>query len=30
PYVPRRFLGLFGTDTNIIYQKSKCPVVVIF
>ncbi len=30
PYVPRRFFGLFGTDTNIIYQKSKCPVLVIF
>ncbi len=30
PYVPRRFFGLFGTDTNIIYQRSKCPVVVIF
>jgi len=30
PYVPRRFLGLFGTDTNEIYQKSKCPVLVIF
>ncbi|MGC9777713.1 MAG: universal stress protein [Candidatus Heimdallarchaeota archaeon] len=30
PYVPRRFLGLFGTDTNEIYHKSKCPVVVIF
>ncbi|MBK5114436.1 MAG: universal stress protein [Candidatus Heimdallarchaeota archaeon] len=30
PYVPRRLFGLFGTDTNLIYQKSKCPVVVIF
>jgi len=30
PYVPRRLFGLFGTDTNEIYQKSKCPVVVIF
>ena len=29
-YVPRRLFGLFGTDTNEIYQKSKCPVVVIF
>lgn len=30
PYVPRRFFGLFGTDTNEIYQKSECPVLVIF
>jgi nucleotide-binding universal stress UspA family protein len=30
PFLPRRFLGLFGTDTNEIYQKSECPVVVIF
>ncbi|NHK30756.1 MAG: universal stress protein [Asgard group archaeon] len=29
-YVPRRFFGLFGTDTNEIYHKSKCPVAVIF
>jgi nucleotide-binding universal stress UspA family protein len=29
-YVPRRFFGLFGTDTSEIYHKSKCPVAVIF
>ena len=29
-YVPRRFFGLFGTDTNTIYNKSKSPVAVIF
>jgi nucleotide-binding universal stress UspA family protein len=29
-FVPRRFFGLFGTDTNEIYNKSKCPVAVIF
>ena len=29
-YVPRRFFGLFGTDTNEIYNKSECPVAVIF
>ncbi|HUT82705.1 MAG TPA: universal stress protein [Candidatus Bathyarchaeia archaeon] len=30
PYVPRKFFGLFGTDTNEIYNKSECPVMVIF
>jgi hypothetical protein len=30
PYVPRRLFGLYGTDTNEIYHKSRCPVVVIF
>ncbi|NHJ32148.1 MAG: universal stress protein [Asgard group archaeon] len=30
PFVPRRLFGLYGTDTNEIYHKSKCPVVVIF
>ena len=29
-YIPRRLFGLFGTDTNEIYHKSKCPVAVIF
>jgi len=29
-YVPRRFFGLFGTDTNTIYNQSKSPVAVIF
>ncbi|NHJ39039.1 MAG: universal stress protein [Asgard group archaeon] len=29
-YVPRKLFGLFGTDTNEIYHKSKCPVAVIF
>jgi len=30
PYLPRKFLGLYGTDTNEIYHKSKCPVAMIF
>ncbi|NHJ49140.1 MAG: universal stress protein [Asgard group archaeon] len=29
-FVPRKVLGLFGTDTSEIYHKSKCPVAVIF
>lgn len=29
-YVPRKFFGLFGTDTNEIYNNSECPVMVIF
>ena len=30
PYLPRRFLGLYGRDTNEIFQKSLCPVVLLF
>lgn len=30
PYLPRKFLGLYGTDTNEIYHKSKCPVAMLF
>ena len=30
PYLPRRLLGLYGTDTKEIYHKSKCPVVMLF
>jgi len=30
PFVPRRLFGLFGTDTNVIYHKSECPVAVVF
>ena len=30
PYLPRKILGLYGTDTNEIYHKSKCPVVMLF
>ncbi|MHA1212416.1 MAG: universal stress protein [Candidatus Heimdallarchaeota archaeon] len=30
PYVPRRFFGLFGTDTKEIYSNSKCPIVMFF
>lgn len=30
PYLPRKFFGLYGTDTNEIYHKSKCPVAMLF
>ncbi|MHA1441330.1 MAG: universal stress protein [Candidatus Heimdallarchaeota archaeon] len=30
PYLPRRILGLYGTDTKEISYKSKCPVVMLF
>ncbi|NHJ83964.1 MAG: universal stress protein [Asgard group archaeon] len=30
PYLPKRFFGLFGTDTNEIYNKSGCPIAAIF
>jgi nucleotide-binding universal stress UspA family protein len=30
PYLPRRILGLYGTDTKEIFHKSQCPVVMLF
>ena len=30
PYLPRKILGLYGTDTNEIFLTSKCPVVMLF
>ncbi|HUU87623.1 MAG TPA: universal stress protein [Candidatus Glassbacteria bacterium] len=30
PYLPRRVLGLYGTDTKEISYNSKCPVLMLF
>lgn len=30
PYLPGRVLGLYGRDTNEIFHKSLCPVVLLF